>query len=1018
MRYLVIILLFFFSFEGIAQPISYRSNNQITVFDYNLFTGSSFRVPVYKDTIAANAAYTLDSCGKIIFTYTGNILWYRACNPKRWLQVGSGSITRAVDTIYRTPGKDSIYYKISGITYRIKDSIGGGSSTPNLQQVTNIGDTTTNNIYVNKLGVYDGANDLYNWIEGGDQSISFYNGYDSTHMAQIQNGVIASFDTNNIQGSINFNGITAIREYKTPDTSGILTLSVNGKFADTKGNIDIDTAGTQNLQQVTDIGSTTTNTIDVYNGGVINVWNDTVGGVLSTGLFEDGTIYASGGLTLGDNGVNNYTSTLSALDSFTNYRNIYLPDTSGTIALSVNGYTANNKGQITIPVGTGTVTGTGTATRVAFWDGTSSLSSNANLYWDNSNSRLGISNTIPVAPIDLGSGTGTSGSINKIALYSSPTYGTYGFGISPAQLDYVSANNHVFYSNSPSTVELFKIGGTGTITATSLIGTGTRMVVADSVGTLSTQTIPTGTVTSISQGYGIANTPDPITTTGTIKVDTATLSTKYLRITDTTNKWVNNITRTLGKDSIIYYIGSTRYAIKDSVGTNPAPVGYYGAWQDDFTQTAAADNTGYAMKFHTADITPNGISIANNGSGDPTRITFANTGIYNLQFSSQFQNTDNAQHDITIWLRLNGSDVSGSSGFISIPARRSAGAGNEGHLVTSWNYVLSVVGGQYYELIWSTSNHTNVTMQYYAAGSPPPSTASAIMTITQQSGIMAGTGLTAINSLTGAVQTMVTGTDSTDFKIASTGTTHTFNLPTASATKRGALSSADWTTFNSKVGGSGTIGAIPKYTGTSTLGDATADVDYLQQDMSLIAMQSMGSSIKCYNIGAPIPTALSATSNMGTGSLYLVAVYIPKAVTITGVKWFQTINGANVANNYNGVALYSVSGGTLTLVDSSTRDGNVWKQGVDWQSKAFVTPYSASRGIYYVGALMSYSSTTTAPSLAYNGSTSATYSATSSFDFTNSQKIAGTLTSQTIVPSTITLSSLPSVAYKFGLYLY
>lgn len=35
---------------------------------------------------------------------------------------------------------------------------------------------------------------------------------------------------------------------------------------------------------------------------------------------------------------------------------------------------------------------------------------------------------------------------------------------------------------------------------------------------------------------------------------------------DTANKWVNNITRTPGKDSIIYYIGGTRYAIKDSVG--------------------------------------------------------------------------------------------------------------------------------------------------------------------------------------------------------------------------------------------------------------------------------------------------------------------------------------------------------------------------------------------------------------------------------------------------------------------
>ena len=50
-----------------------------------------------------------------------------------------------------------------------------------------------------------------------------------------------------------------------------------------------------------------------------------------------------------------------------------------------------------------------------------------------------------------------------------------------------------------------------------------------------------GTVTSISQGYGMTNTPNPITGSGTIKVDTTAstgLSGKYLRIVDT-NKLVS-----------------------------------------------------------------------------------------------------------------------------------------------------------------------------------------------------------------------------------------------------------------------------------------------------------------------------------------------------------------------------------------------------------------------------------------------------------------------------------------------
>jgi hypothetical protein len=60
------------------------------------------------------------------------------------------------------------------------------------------------------------------------------------------------------------------------------------------------------------------------------------------------------------------------------------------------------------------------------------------------------------------------------------------------------------------------------------------------------------------------------------------------------------------------------------------------------------------------------------------------------------------------------------------------------------------------------------------------------------------TGLTALNGLTNQVQFFAVGTSGTDFNIASATDTHTFNLPTASATNRGALSSADWTTFNNK----------------------------------------------------------------------------------------------------------------------------------------------------------------------------------------------------------------------------
>jgi hypothetical protein len=59
-------------------------------------------------------------------------------------------------------------------------------------------------------------------------------------------------------------------------------------------------------------------------------------------------------------------------------------------------------------------------------------------------------------------------------------------------------------------------------------------------------------------------------------------------------------------------------------------------------------------------------------------------------------------------------------------------------------------------------------------------------------------GLTSLNNLTRQIQFLATGTSGTDFAISSSTATHTFNLPTASAANRGALSSTDWTTFNNK----------------------------------------------------------------------------------------------------------------------------------------------------------------------------------------------------------------------------
>ena len=89
------------------------------------------------------------------------------------------------------------------------------------------------------------------------------------------------------------------------------------------------------------------------------------------------------------------------------------------------------------------------------------------------------------------------------------------------------------------------------------------------------------------------------------------------------------------------------------------------------------------------------------------------------------------------------------------------------------------------------------------------------------------TGISAINGLITPSQYLSTTTTGTDFTISSTTNTHYFNLPVASSTVTGKLSSTDWTTFNNKqnaltnpITGTGTANYLPKFTGSTALGNS------------------------------------------------------------------------------------------------------------------------------------------------------------------------------------------------------
>jgi hypothetical protein len=86
-------------------------------------------------------------------------------------------------------------------------------------------------------------------------------------------------------------------------------------------------------------------------------------------------------------------------------------------------------------------------------------------------------------------------------------------------------------------------------------------------------------------------------------------------------------------------------------------------------------------------------------------------------------------------------------------------------------------------------------------------------------------GMVSLNNLTDQSQFLAVGTSGTNFAIVSSGDTHTFNLPVASATNTGKLSSTDWNTFNNKQAALSFTAPLNNTSNTISIPAATSLVD-------------------------------------------------------------------------------------------------------------------------------------------------------------------------------------------------
>jgi hypothetical protein len=164
-------------------------------------------------------------------------------------------------------------------------------------------------------------------------------------------------------------------------------------------------------------------------------------------------------------------------------------------------------------------------------------------------------------------------------------------------------------------------------------------------------------------------------------------------------------------------------------------------------------------------------------------------------------------------------------------------------------------------------------------------------------------GLTTLNQVipTGAV-TSVTGTAPV---VSSGGTTPAISIPQATGAVDGYLSSSDFAVFNAKVGGSGTLNYVSKWTSGTTLGDSIIQDNGTTVSINDVPQANIGlwvNSTKDY--------AIAAENFKTTGNVYGIYGGSTGVGTTNGIGVYGESTGATALNI--GVDTSAV-GGTLAI---------------------------------------------------------------------------------------------------------
>lgn len=156
-----------------------------------------------------------------------------------------------------------------------------------------------------------------------------------------------------------------------------------------------------------------------------------------------------------------------------------------------------------------------------------------------------------------------------------------------------------------------------------------------------------------------------------------------------------------------------------NAGSDKLPYGSISSSASQYATTATA------FTFNTEDFN-NGVYLSSN------KMYFRNSGVYNLQFSAQFSNTDSQIQEAHVWIKKNGNNITSTASKYSVPNKHGA---VDGYLIAVANFFVDITAGDYIELFWDATLYANsggtttgIYVEAYTSGSGRPAIPSVVLT--------------------------------------------------------------------------------------------------------------------------------------------------------------------------------------------------------------------------------------------------------------------------------------------------